>query len=104
MAASDSVNDVSGWLDQRLAAASPDLLRAMIKQFAEVLMSADADTMCGAGQSRVQQWAGQLPQWLPGAGLGHPRGQHRAGHPQASVGVVFSEVAAGSVAGARSRP
>ncbi len=43
MAASDSVNDVSGWLDERLATASPDLLRAMVKQFAEALMSAEAD-------------------------------------------------------------
>jgi putative transposase len=40
---------VSGWLDERLAAASPDLLRVMVKQFAETLMSAEADTMCGAG-------------------------------------------------------
>lgn len=49
MAASDSVNDVAGWLDDRLAEASPDLLRAMIKQFAETLMGAEADTVCGAG-------------------------------------------------------
>jgi len=49
MAASNSVNDVSGWLDERLAAASPDLLRMMVKQFAEVLMSAEADAVCGAG-------------------------------------------------------
>src|SRR4051812_45164883 len=49
MAASNSVNDVSGWLDERLAAASPDLLRAMVKQFAEALMNAEADTVCGAG-------------------------------------------------------
>ena len=49
MAASDSVNDVAGWLDDRLAEASPDLLRAMIKQFAEALMAAEADTVCGAG-------------------------------------------------------
>ena len=48
MAASNSVNDVSGWLDERLAVASPDLLRAMVKQFAEALMSAEADTVCGA--------------------------------------------------------
>ena len=48
MAASNSVNDVSGWLDERLAAASPDLLRAMVKQFAEALMSAEADAVCGA--------------------------------------------------------
>jgi putative transposase len=49
MAASNSVNDVSAWLDERLAAASPDLLRAMVKQFAETLMSAEADALCGAG-------------------------------------------------------
>jgi putative transposase len=49
MAASNSVNDVSGWLDERLAAASPDLLRVMVKQFAETLMSAEADALCGAG-------------------------------------------------------
>jgi transposase-like protein len=36
-------------LDERLAAASPDLLRAMVKQFAETLMGAEADTVCGAG-------------------------------------------------------
>jgi len=49
MAASDSVNDVAGWVNDRLADASPDLLRAMIKQFAETLMAAEADAMCGAG-------------------------------------------------------
>jgi putative transposase len=47
VAASDSV-DVSGWLDEHLAAASPDLLRVMIKQFAEALMSAEVDAVCGA--------------------------------------------------------
>jgi putative transposase len=49
VAASDSVNDVPCWLDERLAAASPDLLRAMVKQFAETLMAAEADATCGAG-------------------------------------------------------
>ncbi len=49
MAASDSVNDVVGWLDDRLAEASPDLLRSMVKGFAEALMSAEADAVCGAG-------------------------------------------------------
>ncbi len=47
MAASDSV-DVAGWLHERLAAASPDLLREMVKTFAEALMSAEADAVCGA--------------------------------------------------------
>ena len=47
MAARPSV-DVSGWLDDQLAAASPDLLRAMLKTFVEALLSADADAACGA--------------------------------------------------------
>ena len=41
--------DVSGWLRKQLEEASPDLLRAMVKEFAEALMSADADAVCGGG-------------------------------------------------------
>jgi putative transposase len=41
--------DVTGWLRKQLEEASPDLLRAMVKEFAEALMSADADAVCGAG-------------------------------------------------------
>jgi putative transposase len=41
--------DVSGWLRKQLEEASPDLLRAMVKEMAEALMSADADALCGAG-------------------------------------------------------
>ena len=41
--------DVSGWLRKQLEEASPDLLRAMVKEFARALMSADADAVCGAG-------------------------------------------------------
>jgi len=41
--------DVSVWLRKQLGETSPDLLRAMVKDFAEALMSADADAMCGAG-------------------------------------------------------
>ena len=41
--------DVSGWLRKQLEDASPDLLRAMVKEMAEALMSADADAVCGAG-------------------------------------------------------
>ena len=40
--------DVPGWLDDQLAQASPDLLRAMLKTFVEALLSADADAVCGA--------------------------------------------------------
>ncbi len=41
--------EVSGWLRKQLEEAHPDLLRAMVKEFAEALMSADADAVCGAG-------------------------------------------------------
>ena len=40
--------DLSGWLDEQLAQASPDLLRGMVKTFAEALMGAEADAICGA--------------------------------------------------------
>jgi putative transposase len=41
--------DVAGWLRKQLEDASPDLLRAMVKDFAEALMGAEADALCGAG-------------------------------------------------------
>jgi len=41
--------DVMGWLRKQLEEAHPDLLRVMVKDFAEALMSADADAVCGAG-------------------------------------------------------
>ena len=47
MAAHDSV-DAAGFLREQLESASPDLLRAMVKSFADALMSAEADAVCGA--------------------------------------------------------
>jgi putative transposase len=41
--------DPAGFLREQLESASPDLLRAMVKTFAEALMSAEADAVCGAG-------------------------------------------------------
>jgi hypothetical protein len=40
--------DVGRFLREELDSASPDLLRSMVKAFAEALMSAEADTVCGA--------------------------------------------------------
>ena len=48
MTANPSI-DLSAFLDEHLSQASPDLLRQMLKTFAEALMSADADVVCGAG-------------------------------------------------------
>src|SRR2546422_8742150 len=41
--------ELSSWLRKRLEQASPDLLRAMVQDFAEALMGAEADAVCGAG-------------------------------------------------------
>jgi putative transposase len=48
MAAPHSV-DPAELLEQHLGDASPDLLRQMIATFANAMMSAQADQLCGAG-------------------------------------------------------
>jgi putative transposase len=48
MTAPEIVNP-AGLLREQLESASPDLLRAMVKTFADALMSAEADAACGAG-------------------------------------------------------
>ena len=40
--------DPAGVLREQLGSASPDLLQAMVKAFADALMSAEADAVCGA--------------------------------------------------------
>jgi transposase-like protein len=41
--------ELSSWLRKQLEQASPDLLRAMVQEFAQALMGAEADALCGAG-------------------------------------------------------
>jgi putative transposase len=48
MAAAPSI-DLSGWMNEHLEQASPDLLRAMLGSFVEALMGADAEAICNAG-------------------------------------------------------
>jgi hypothetical protein len=48
MTATQSI-DLPGWMAEQLSQASPGLLRSMLQTFAEALMSADADAVCGAG-------------------------------------------------------
>jgi len=40
--------DPAGFLREQLESASPDLLRDMVQIFADALMSAEADAICGA--------------------------------------------------------
>ncbi len=45
--------DPAAWLRQQLETADVDLLREMVRSFAEALMSADADAVCGAAYGQV---------------------------------------------------
>ena len=66
--------DPAGFLREQLESASPDLLRQMVKTFADALMSAEADAVCGAeyGQrsdERVNSRNGYRPrEWDTRAG------------------------------------
>jgi transposase-like protein len=40
--------DLLGWLRKQLAEAEPDMLREMVRSFAEALMGAEADALCEA--------------------------------------------------------
>jgi putative transposase len=44
----ETTMELSGWLRKQLEGASPDLLRVMVQDFAEALMCAEADAVCGA--------------------------------------------------------
>ncbi len=49
MTANPNPIDLSGLLEAHLQRAEPDLLREMLTSFAQALMSAEADAVCGAG-------------------------------------------------------
>src|SRR4051794_10195482 len=66
--------DPAGFLREQVESASPDLLRAMVKTFADALMSAEADAICGApygqrSEERVNSRNGYRPrEWDTRAG------------------------------------
>ena len=64
--------DMSGWLSEQLEQASPDLLRAMVATFAEALMGAEADAVCGAPRSGSAARSGSTPVTATGSGSGKP--------------------------------
>lgn len=85
--------DPSGWLEYQLATASPDLLRTMVKTFAEAVMSVQDDQRCGAeygtrSPDRVDSRNGYRT-----PGVGYLRQQHRAGDPETPVRLLLPGVA-----------
>src|SRR5256885_983243 len=82
--------DHAGLLREQLESASPDLLRAMVKTFAEALMSAEAEAICGApygqrSEERSNQRNGYRPRdWDTRAGtveLSIPKLRHGSYSP-----------------------
>jgi putative transposase len=55
MAARDIVPVPGAQFEQTLASASPDLLREMIRGFAQKMMDAEVEDICGAGYGEVSQ-------------------------------------------------
>ena len=53
MAAGDIVPVPGAQFEQTLASASPDVLRAMIREFAQRMMDADVEVACNAGYGEV---------------------------------------------------
>jgi hypothetical protein len=81
--------DVGRFLREELGSASPDLLRSMVKTFAEALMSAEADAVCGGTLRATQRRTHEPAQRLPAPGLGHPRRHGRVGDPEVAAGLVL---------------
>ena len=51
----ETTMELSSWLRKQLEQASPDLLRAMVQDFAEALMGAEADAACGASYGQPSE-------------------------------------------------
>ena len=63
----ETTMDVQSWLRKQLEEASPDLLRAMVQEFAEALMGAEADALCGADYGERSPERVNIAQRLPRA-------------------------------------
>ena len=89
MAAGDIVPVSGAQFEETLASASPDVLRAMIREFAQRMMDAEVEVRCGAGYGEVSAGPGELPQRVPAPGVGHPRGAIELAIPKLRAGSYF---------------
>jgi hypothetical protein len=98
----ETTMDVSGWLCNQLEQASPDLLRAMVKDFAEALMRAEVDAVLRRWLRGAEPGAGQPPKRLSGARVGHAGRVNRARGAEAARGFVRMKVkSAGGLSSSR---
>jgi putative transposase len=85
----ETTMELSSWLRKQLEQASPELLRAMVRDFAEALMGAEADGLCGAGYGERSPERVTIRKRLPRARLGHAGGHERARDPEAETGQLL---------------
>ncbi len=93
--------DVQSWLRKQLEQASPDLLRAMVQEFAEALMGAEVDALCGAPYGERSPERVNIRNGYRERGLGHAGGDDRTRDPEASAGVVLPRLAAAAAPAGR---
>ena len=68
MAARDIVPVSGARFEDTLESASPDLLREMIRSFAQRMMDAEVETLCGAGYGEVSPDRGRRGnRWIASA-------------------------------------
>ena len=89
MAAGDIVPVSGAQFEETLASASPDVLREMIREFAQRMMDADVEVRVQRGVRGGHAGPGELPQRVPAPGVGHPGRDDRAGDPEAAAGSYF---------------
>lgn len=104
MASAPNHIDPTGYLDDLLAQASPDLMRQMLQNTINLLLSAQADQVCGAeygttSDTRTNRRNGLL---LPRPR--HPRGHRRRRRAEAAAGLLLPRLAAGTPHPRRIRP
>ena len=95
--------DPEQFLHEQLAQASPDLMRQLLETFINALLSAQADSVCGAEYGAREPGPDQPAQRVPAPRPGHPGRHHGRGGAEAAGGVVLPGLAAGSAAGGRRR-
>ena len=84
--------DPAGLLGEALSQASPDLMRSLLQHVINALLSADADTACGAqwGQQDPQRHTGAMGiaagPWTPGSALSTLRSPSCAQTPTSQSG------------------
>ena len=86
--------DALEWLRKHLEDDDNDLLREMVRTFAEPLMGAEVDVLCDAGYGEVTPGADQQPQRLPVPAARHAGGDDRSGDPEAAGGQLLPGLAA----------